>query len=84
MFSVLTNVHLLASFFPRVEDPWPDTIGLEFPFAFAGASGMLVGICYAGSPPLKRERAINRGGRIGFYFGWGFYLFSLLVQVIFK
>jgi hypothetical protein len=84
MSSVLANAHLLASFFPEVEDPWPDTIGIEFPFACAGASGMLLGMYHAGSPPIRRERAINWGGRAGFCFGWALYLLSLLVQIVFR
>jgi hypothetical protein len=81
---VISSILLFASFFPEVEDPWPDRIDLSFPFAIAGASGMLFGIYHATSPPSRRERAINCGGRIGFYGGWSFYLLSLLVQLVFS
>lgn len=79
---VIFSVLLLASFFPEVEDPWPDRIDVTFPFTTAGASGMLFGIYYGASSSARRERAINCGGRIGFYGGWGFYLLSLLVQLV--
>jgi hypothetical protein len=75
------SILLLASFFPEVEDPWPDRIDVSLPFAVAGAIGMLCGIYHGASPPAVRERAINRGGRIGFYGGWGFYLLSWVVQL---
>jgi hypothetical protein len=68
--------------FPEVEDPWPDRIGIEFVFTAAGAGGVLLGVLHAKSPPPVRDQAINRGGRVGFYIGLGFYLLSLLVQLV--
>jgi hypothetical protein len=37
---------IFASFLPEVEDPWPETIGLGFPFTLAGA-GAIVGLVLA-------------------------------------
>jgi hypothetical protein len=39
---------VLGSLLPHVENPWPDTIGIELPFAMAGAGGVLAGFLYAG------------------------------------
>lgn len=79
---IFTGALLGASLFPQVEDPWPDRIGIEIVFTAAGAGGVLVGIYHAKSPAHLREQAISRGGRVGFYVGLGFYLLSLLVQLL--
>jgi hypothetical protein len=31
---------------PRVEDPWPETVGLGLPFTLAGAGGVLAGVLF--------------------------------------
>jgi hypothetical protein len=71
----------LASLFPQVEDPWPETIGLWFLFQAAGAGGFVMEIIYAKAPEARRDRAIRRGGLAGFRIGAGFYALSLLAQV---
>jgi hypothetical protein len=70
-----------AGFFPRVEDPWPQTIDLGLPFTLAGAFGVLAGVVVDEADPDKRDRAIRRGGIVGFRTGIVLYLVSLLVQL---
>jgi hypothetical protein len=72
---------LAGSFFPRVEDPWPESIGLDFPLAVSGAFGMLAGLAFVDSPAARRDRAIRLGGLVGFIVGTLLYLVSLGVQV---
>lgn len=71
----------VASILPRVENPWPDTIGLELPFAMAGAGGVLASVSYAEVAQVERDRAISRGGLRGFRLGAAFYVLSLLNQI---
>jgi hypothetical protein len=66
---------------PRVEDPWPDSIGLSFPFVLSGAVGVFVDVFMVGAPPARRNRAISQGTRAGFVFGGALYLISLASQV---
>lgn len=73
---------ILASLLPRVEDPWPDTIGLEFPFALAGVVGVLAGFVRAEASNADRDRAIRQGGLHGFRAGALFYALSLFNQVL--
>jgi hypothetical protein len=72
---------LLGSILPRVEDPLPDEIGLDAPFALAAMGAALLGIFPLDSPIEKRERAMARGARIGFLLGLAFYVVALLAQV---
>ncbi len=74
---------LLASVFPHVKDPWPDAIGVEFPFAVAGGFGVLADVVNADAPQEQRDRAIRRGGIWGFRIGAFFYAISLLEQLLF-
>jgi hypothetical protein len=74
---------LLASVVPEIEDPLPDRIGLGFPFATAGAGGVLAGIVHSESSAARRDRAINRGGLFGFGVGVVGYLLALAVQILF-
>jgi hypothetical protein len=72
---------VLASLLPRVENPWPDTIGIGLPFAIAGAGGVLAGALYVGDSKAGHDRAIRRGGIWGFRLGVLFYVLSFLNQV---
>jgi hypothetical protein len=72
---------LTASFVPRVEDPLPEAIGLEFLFALAGGFGALAGFVHMGSSRDRRERAMSRAGFAGFCFGVVVYLVALVVQL---
>jgi hypothetical protein len=67
---------------PRVEDPWPDTIGFELPIATAAAGSVLAGVVYSLANQEKRDRAIKLGGLSGFCIGSALYFVSLLVQVV--
>jgi hypothetical protein len=71
----------VGSILPRVEDPWPDTIGLGFPFAIAGAIGVLASVVYADAEEDRRDRAIRAGGLMGFRIGAAIYVISLVIQV---
>lgn len=71
----------LASILPRVENPWPDTIGLEPPFAMAGAEGVLASVSCAEAAQTERDHAISQGGLRGFRLGAAFYVLSLLNQI---
>ena len=73
---------LAGSFFPRVENPWPDSIGLELPVVMTGIGGVLANVLYAGASKAKRDEAVRYGGLGGFGVGTLFYLFSLLDQVL--
>jgi hypothetical protein len=80
MFAV-NHLLVVASFLPRVEDPWPDSIGLELPFAMAGAGGVLTGALYAGDSKVGRDEAIRNGGLWGFRLGVLVYVLSFLNQL---
>jgi hypothetical protein len=74
---------LLGSGFalPRVQNPWPENIGLGFPFAAAGAAGVLVSMVHTDASQADRDRAIRVGNLWGFRLGGLFYLVSLIFQV---
>lgn len=72
---------ILALFLPRVENPWPNTIGIELPFAMAGAGGVLAGFLYSGDSKVGRDGAVRRGGLWGFRLGMLFYILAFLNQV---
>jgi hypothetical protein len=80
----LALAFLLASLFPRVENPWPETIGLSLPFALAGAGAILGGVLSFDAPPPRRDRQIRWFGLVGFCFGMAFYFISLVVEVGFR
>ncbi len=73
--------HLIGSILPHVRDPWPQSIGLGFPFTLAGASSMAAGVVCAELPQPQRDRIINRFGVFGFWGGVLLYAVSLLVQL---
>lgn len=71
----------LASLLPRVTDPWPDVIGLEFPFVMAGAGGVLASSFYSEGSTAQRDEAIRNGGTWGFWLGALFYALAFFNQV---
>lgn len=71
----------LATVLPRVESPWPESIGLDFPFAAGGAGGFLAG-ALVDVTDERRDRWIHRGGLWGFRGGALLYLFCSAVQVV--
>jgi hypothetical protein len=77
-------VLLTGAVFPRVEDPWPDRIGVNLPVTLGGAFGFLAGVLFATSSEERRNRAIRNGGVAGIVIGLVFYLVSLAVQVCFS
>ncbi|MGC1852283.1 MAG: hypothetical protein WA687_07580 [Solirubrobacterales bacterium] len=72
-----------TSIIPRVENPWPESIGLEFPFTLAGAGTIFVGFIYAEASQARRDRASRQGGFYGFVVGSLIYAFSLVNQIAF-
>lgn len=80
---VVDLVVFIASVFPRVEDPWPDTIGIEFPFALAGAGGAAVSLFSTQLSEAARNRAIRGGNLLGFRLGAVFYMLALVNQLAF-
>jgi hypothetical protein len=83
MHSIAAGI-FFGSILPRVENPLPESIGLGFPIATAGAGGVLAGVIYTGASPVRRNRAISLGGLFGFGIGAAVYLLSLAVQVGFR
>lgn len=68
---------------PEVEDPIPDRIGLASIMGFAGFGGMLAGVLSVVIRPRKREQFVGIGTLAGCCLGAGFYLASLLAQLVF-
>jgi hypothetical protein len=66
---------------PRVQSPWPESIGLGFPFAMAGAAGVLASMIQPEASQAERDRAIRIGNLWGFRSGAAFYVLSLIFQV---
>jgi hypothetical protein len=83
VFKVVT-ASLLGSIIPRVENPLPDTIGLELPFATAAAGGVLATVLFANAPQSRRDWQVRRLGLLGFYLGVVVYVITLAVQVGFR
>jgi hypothetical protein len=73
---------LVLTVLPRVEDPWPDSIGVDLPIGTAAAGSVLAGLAYSLATREKRERAIKLGGLCGFCAGSALYVVSLLAQVL--
>lgn len=73
---------LVLLLLPRVEDPWPNTIGLEFLATTAGIGALLAGLAFAAADARTRERAVLWGTAIGFGLGGAFYLVSLAAQLL--
>lgn len=75
---------VLVGIFPRVEDPFPDTIGLGTIFGAAGAGGvlLLVFASMLGLSERERDAWTRRGVSLGFATGALFYVFALVEQVL--
>lgn len=74
---------IFISALPRVEDPWPNSVGLDLPFTTAGAGGVLGAVVSFPLEPASRDRAIMIGGLLGFWLGVLFYLVALANQLVF-
>jgi hypothetical protein len=73
---------LLAGFaLPHVQNPWPESIGLGFPFAMAGAAGVFASMVQTGASQAERDRVIRVGNLWGFRLGALFYAVSLIFQI---
>jgi hypothetical protein len=82
VFAIAIGLWLLNdSFLPRVEDPWPETVGLDLPFMLSGASAALAAIVYFEAPSAKRSRAVRKSSLIGFCIGALIYVISLVNTV---
>jgi hypothetical protein len=79
---VLALVVWQALRLPAVEDPIPDRIGLGDLVSLAGTGGVVAGVAFIAASPPKRDKAIRWGALIGFGFGVGLYLVSLVAQLI--
>jgi hypothetical protein len=72
----------IAAVLPRVESPWPETINIQLPFAFAGGAGALVDYLSRDAPADLRARRIRRGGLCGLWIGTAFYALALSAQLL--
>lgn len=78
---VLAPFLLLFAILPRVEDPWPDRIGLGFLATAAGTGALLATLAFAAADARRRERATLWGTVVGFAVGSAIYLVSLAAQL---
>ena len=74
---------IFVSTLPRVEDPWPSSIGVDLPFTTAGAGGVLGAVVSSHLKPASRDRATMIDGLLGFWLGMLFYLVALANQLVF-
>jgi hypothetical protein len=82
---VSTALHLafsLNALLPRVEDPWPESVGLDLPFSAAGIGGVLGNLVAAYGSPEEQARATSLWGLWFFRFGALAYLLLLVNQVL--
>lgn len=82
MASILSSLLDLVAALPRVEDPWPKSIGLGFPLSTAGAGGVLANVLWVRRPVAEQNRATNIGGLWGFWAGALFYLLLVVNQLL--
>lgn len=73
---------LVLAVLPRVEDPWPDTIGLGLPVMTATAGTVLAGVAFTKATQERRDGALRWGLFLGFLVGAVLYLVALLAQVV--
>lgn len=71
-----------AGVLPRVDNPWPESIGLDFPFTMAGAAGVVAALVPSARTAEQRERDIVLFGRGAFAISAVFYAVSLAVQLV--
>ena len=67
---------------PHAESPWPESIGLGFPFTVAGAMAMLAMVAMATAPEDRRDRAAVRAAVWGFWAGATIYALLLCFQAL--
>jgi hypothetical protein len=81
MPAVVDLSSLIGSLLPHVRDPWPESIGLGFPFTTSGAASMLAGVVFAEASQARRDRLVSRFGVFGFWGGVLLYAVALLAQL---
>jgi len=81
--AMVAVILLVGGVFPEVKDPWPSSIGLDFPFTLAGAFGALASARSSEKGGAERSREVSKAGLLGLRFGGGLYLLSLLNQLTF-
>jgi len=82
---VSSTLHALVSLavaLPRVEDPWPASVGLDLPLTAAGIGGVLGNVAATGRSPAEQARATSAWGLTFFWCGVLAYLLLLLNQVL--
>ena len=79
-----TTLHLLGwiASLPRVEDPWPESVGLDLPFSAAGVGGVLGNVVAAGRTPEERARVTGVCGLWFFRLGALAYLLLAVNQIL--
>ena len=82
MSSALHPLLDLITALPRVEDPWPASVGLDMPFSAAGFGGVLGSVIAADRSPDEQARAMSRWGRRFFWLGALSYLFLFVNQLL--
>ena len=81
--AVVAVILLVGGVFPEVKDPWPSSIGLDFPFTLAGAFGVLADIVGGDFHRMRGDRFVRRAGAVGFVAGAAVYVGALLNQLSF-
>ncbi|HEX3239787.1 MAG TPA: hypothetical protein VHR18_06595 [Solirubrobacterales bacterium] len=66
---VIALAALVGAVLPEAEYPWPERIGISFPFTIAGGLGVAAGALPRRSTPAARDRATRIGSFIGFWVG---------------
>jgi hypothetical protein len=82
---VSTAVHALAHLIaalPRVENPLPESVGLDLPFSAAGIGGLIGNVYAAGRTPEEQAKIIALVGLWFFRLGVLGYLFLLANQLL--
>ncbi len=82
MVVALSFALLAGSVLPAVENPWPQQIGLDFPFTVSGAFIAVAELRLAGTARRRRERGIYLASLWGLALGAGLYSLALAGQVL--
>jgi hypothetical protein len=72
----------LIAALPRVENPLPESVGLDLPFSAAGIGGVLGNVFAAGRSPEEQARVIALVGLWFFRLGVLGYSFLLVNQLL--
>lgn len=73
---------LVLALLPRVDDPWPNSIGIDLPLTMAGGGSVFAGVIFSLAAREKWERAARLGGLAGFCVGALLYCLALVNQVV--